>query len=706
MFFASALFAAALVPCEVVYTTRAQYAPDHHNTATLFEPGEINTASYRTEGALKAWNPDSGLTRVIVPAKKGRTIRDPEVSPDGKTILFSMRNNRNDFYHLYTVSPDGADLRQLTFGRTGSDIDPAFLPDGRIVFSSTRDRKYCMCNRHIMANLWRCEADGSNPVQLGFSTLFEGHSSVLPDGRILYDRWEYVDRNFGDAQGLWTCNPDGTQHAVWYGNNTTSPGGVINARPVGDGSRVIAVMTACHDRPWGALALIDRTKGVDGPDPVVRTWPETFRLRVHEDGEDFDSPLGVSPRYADPCPIDENHFLCVRQRTPASEETAVYCVDTEGHEEFLFADAPGCHSPVLLRPSPARPVIPDRVDHASEAPGFFYVQNVYEGTHMKGVEKGSVKSLRIVESPAKRHWTGPRGWFGHGEMAPAMNWHSFENKRILGTVPVEEDGSAYFEVPKGTFVYFQALDAKGMMVQSMRSGTYVQPGEKYGCIGCHETRVGEGPKASAVQPLALRRAPSKPEGWYGPSRLFSFRKEVQPVFDAHCVSCHDYGKKAGAKLNLAGDRGAYFSTAYTDLYAGGWVNLVGGGPAEIRPAKSWGACVSKLTKTLYGHAKTKLTDEERDRVITWMDINGPYHEDYAAEFPDHPGGRMPITTAERDALQSLCGKRIEDSFRAHQREMLDFDRPECSRILEGVQEPNRTKALEILIIGRKRLVEN
>ena len=147
-----------------------------------------------------------------------------------------------------------------------------------------------------------------------------------------------------------------------------------------------------------------------------------------------------------------------------------------------------------------------------------------------------------------------------------MNWHSFENKRILGTVPVEADGSAYFEVPGNTFVYFQALDEKGKMVQSMRSGAFVQPGETYGCVGCHEKRVGEAAPV-AERPLAMRRAPSKMNGWYGPARLFSFQKEVQPVLTKHCVSCHDYGKKAGKKLNLSGDRGAFFCTSYVDLFA-------------------------------------------------------------------------------------------------------------------------------------------
>ena len=682
---AAAKAALAAVP-EVVYVTHAAFRADHHNTATLFQCGEINERSYDTQGALKAWNPATGKVRVIVPEKEGRTIRDPEVDWDGKQIVFSMRDGRTDDYHIYVVNADGTDLKQLTRAKGVSDIDPVFLPDGNIVFSSTRDPKYCMCNRHIMCNLYRMEADGANIHQIGVSTLFEGHSSILPDGRVLYDRWEYVDRDFGDAQGLWTCNPDGTRHAIWWGNNTTSPGGVINARAVGgDSSKAIAILGSCHDRPWGALGLIDRSRGVDGQEPVLRTWPASYRAHIHAGApEDFDSTRFLARKYADPFPIDETRFLAVRMTGRAGEMSLVY-LDLDGNETEILADAPGIWSPVILRPT-KKPVVQSQQRNfdAPDAPGKFYLQNVYIGTHMKGVKPGTVKALRVVESPPKRNWTGPRGWFGHGEEAAAMNWHSFENKRILGTVPVEADGSAYFEVPGNTFVYFQALDAKGKMVQSMRSGVNVQPGETYGCVGCHEKRVGEAAPV-AERPLAMQRPPSKMNGWYGPARLFSFQKEVQPVFTKNCLKCHDYGTRGGKKLNLSGDRGAFFCTSYVDLWATGAIKCIGGGPAEIQPAYSWGSHASKLTRTLYGHGKTKLTAEERDRVITWMDINAVYYPRYECAYPDNPGGRMPLSFAEQAQLEKLCGTKIENSHSKRQREQLNFDRPELSRILDGVK---------------------
>jgi hypothetical protein len=322
---------------------------------------------------------------------------------------------------------------------------------------------------------------------------------------------------------------------------------VIDARTLSQTQRAIAVLGACHDRPWGALGLIDRSKGVDGREPVLRTWPAAFISRIKTDGQDFDSTRSLKVKYEDPYPLDDAHFLCSRQ-TGRGEEMGLYYLDLQGNEVLVHAEAPGCFDPMPLKPRTPPPSHPQRRSFSDpNGVGTFYVQNVTIGTHMQGVQPGTVKFLRIVESPEKRNWSG-REWFGQGAEAPGMNWHNFENKRILGTVPVEADGSAYFEAPGNTFVFFQALDENGMMVQSMRSGAYVQPGERYGCVGCHENRVGDIPQAK-TQPTAMTRAPDKLEGWYGAPRLFSFQKEVQPIFDKHCVSCHDYGKKAGLKLN-------------------------------------------------------------------------------------------------------------------------------------------------------------
>jgi hypothetical protein len=688
----------------LLFVTRKQYRSDHHNTATLFQTCEINTGSYDTEGAFKVLDAKSGTVRTLFAPGAGVTVRDPDVSFDGKRIVFSMRKGKEDDYHIYTMRADGADLRQLTSAPQVSDIDPIWLPDGGILFSATREPKYCMCNRHIMCNLYRMEADGANIHQIGKSTLFEGHASLMPDGRVLYDRWEYVDRNFGDAQGLWVCNPDGTGHALYWGNNTTSPGGVIDARTLSSSHLAIAVLGSCHDRPWGALGLIDRSRGVDGREPILRTWPAAFAGRIKTAGEDFDSTKSLTRKYEDPFPLDDRHFVCARQ-TGNGEEMELCYLDLHGNQVRVHAEAPGCYDPMPLQARVAPPVLPCRrtFEHPN-APGWFYVQNVYIGTHMQGVAPGSIKYLRVVESPEKRNWSG-REWFGQGAQAPGMNWHSFESKRILGTVPVEEDGSAYFEVPANTFVFFQALDADGMMVQSMRSGAYVQPGETYGCVGCHENRVGDIPPAAAA-PKAMTRKADALTGWYGPPRLFSFQREVQPVFDRNCVSCHDYGKKAGEKLTLAGDRDAVFCASYVDLWSQGVITCIGGGPAEIQPAYSWGSHPSKLVKKVRaGHADVRLTAEEMARLIAWVDLNAPYYPRYECAYPQNLGGRCPLTMEELGRLKALTGVQVANSHSARQRSTLSFERPELSRMLRaaGVGTPARDEALALIRAGGGRL---
>ena len=694
----------------VLFVTRKQYRKDHHNTATLFQCGEVNEKSYDTEGCLKILDVKSGRVETLFDPGKGATVRDPDVSFDGKRVVFAMRKNASENYHIYTIDLETRAVKQLTRQRDVTDVDPCWLPDGGIVFASTREPKYCGCNNRIMCNLFRMEGDGANIYQIGRSTLFEAHPFVMDDGRILYDRWEYVDRDFGSAQGLWTCNPDGTAHALYWGNNTESPGGILNARTLpGDGSRVLAVLGACHNRPWGALGLIDRKKGIDGPVPVIRTWPSNYlhQVCVSSDKYRIDSPNSVPLKYQDPFPLDDAHYLCVRQMDAKSEATGIFCLDASGAEELLYAEAPGCFDPMPIRPRKLPPVRPRQRNFDSpHAPGRFYLQNVMIGTHMEGVAPGTIKALRVIESPEKRNWTHTY-WGGQGTQWPGMNWLNFENKRILGTVPVEADGSAYFEVPGNTFVFFQALDEKGMMVQSMRSGTYVQPGETYGCVGCHENRIGGTPVTDQV--LAMRRPPSRLDGWQGmPLRLFSFQREVQPIFNRHCVSCHDYGKPAAEKLNLAGDRDTVFSTSYVDLWLLGGISCVGAGGAETRPALSWGSRVSKIVRmSQNGHGRVQLSKPEMDTLIAWCDLNAPYYPNFECAYPQNQAGRSPLSFAEVKRVQQLSGVKLADQHWYRQRSQFSFDRPEVSRILTSAScatnESARAEVLSIIRKGQERL---
>jgi hypothetical protein len=604
------------------------------------------------------------------------------------------------------MQTDGTELKQLTFGAGLSDIDPIYLPDDRIMFTSTREPKYCMCNRHIMGNLFTMDADGANIQQIGHSTLHEGHAAVLPDGRVIYDRWEYVDRNFGDAQGVWVTNPDGTNHAIYWGNNTNSPGGVLDSRAIPGTDLFIGNFSSCHDRPWGALAIVDRRLGLDGRTPVLRTWPASAMDLIGQGN--YDTFKKVNPKYEDPYPLTDSHFLCSRM-TGNGEQTGLYLLDLSGNETLIHTEELGCYDPMPLAPRSRPPVIPSRIDLA-KTDGTFYVENVYVGTGMETIAPGTVKYLRVVESPEKRFWTQTAWNGGTGTQAPGMAWDDFNNKRILGTVPVDSDGSVFFKVPADTFVYFQLLDKNGLMIQSMRSGTIVRPGEQVGCVGCHENR-----RSTALVEYtgtAWNEGPRELKSWHGPPRLFGYVAEVQPVFDRHCVSCHDYGEEAGKKLNLAGDLNLLFNTSYVELRQKGYVNVVGAGPFQTQAPKTWGSHASKLTRVLLdGHGDQKIDDkvqldaEGLARIATWIDINAPYYADYSSAYRDNPYGRSPLTTQQLKRLTDLTKINL---LNKNQMQQVNLARPELSPCLQKLATANPTgydEALTIIRGGAQQLAD-
>ncbi len=687
----------------ILHVVREQYRKDHHNTATMFQTGEINTGSFRGGGAMKVVDfAQGGRVTTLFEVSEG-VARDPDVGFDGKTVLFSMRRNGADDYHLYEMNRDGGKVRQLTFGSGISDIDPIYLPDGRVMFTSTREPKFCMCNRHIMGNLFTMNGDGSNIQQIGHSTLHEGHPTLMPDGRVLYDRWEYVDRNFGDAQGVWTVNPDGTNHAVYWGNNTNSPGAVLDTRIIPDSERAVVTFSSCHDRPWGAIAVIDRRKGLDGKPPVVRTWPADA-VDLVEVGN-YDTFVQLKQKFEDPYPLSAKYFLASGM-TGEGERMGIWLLDMFGNELLLHSDGPGCFDPMPLAAREKPPAIPSRIDLA-KTHGSYYISNVNLGTGMERIAPGTVKSVRVVESPEKRFWT-QQAYMGSGTQAPGMAWDDFNNKRIIGTAPVEPDGSAYFSVPADTYVYFQLLDERGMMVQSMRSGTIVRPGETSGCVGCHDNRRAVVPPTQ--ERTAMERRPSRLESWYGPRRTFAYTTEVQPVFAKHCVECHDYGTEAGKKLNLAGDLGLVFNTSYAELRSKGYVKVVGAGPFRTQLPKSWGSHASSLVKLLVdGHQDPKideefqLTPEEFDRIVTWIDINAPYYPEYASAYRGNKYGRSPLNPGELAELAKLTGVKFGDQqFSSH----VSFTRPELSPCLakfSDQEDPKYRRALEIIRGGQESL---
>lgn len=756
----------------ILFIARPQYRNEHGTEATMFQTGEVNTHCFRGGGAMKLLHLPSGDVKPLLEAPQG-IIRDPEVHFDGQRILFSMRRDVDDDYHLYEIDltkkgsgpfsrngPEGASqkrgltpfsLTQRTFGSRVSDIQPIYLPDDSIVFSSTRDPKYIPCQRHLMANLFRLEADGSAMRQLGFNTQFEGRASLMPDGRILYTRWEYVDKHFSSAYGLWTVDPDGTNHALYYGNYAWQPGAIADGRVIPGTGQFVAVFTSVHDLGWGAMVVVDRSRGLDGTTPVQRNWPADISPYMSEwdveerIGNNYDSFMRLPLKYEAPYPLSEKYFLCVRQLAKG-KSTGIFLVDIFGNEMLLHEEAPGCFDPMPLGPRARPPLRPSQVDTSREE-GEFYVQNVYLGDYMDRVEPGSVKFLRVVEAPAKRAWV-PRGmgdWAapgsGDSHHPVAVNWHHYNNKRVLGTVPVEADGSAYFTSPAGRFVYFQLLDERGRMIHSMRSGTMLQPGERQGCVGCHENRL-ESASGVSYSAIALRRAPSKLDGWYGAARNFSYTAEVQPVLDTHCVECHDYGGEA-EEFNLSGDKGLIFSHSYVNLMRSSpsyyvraehegadaipLVSTVGAGPVKILPPYTWGSNRSRLVKLLdEGHYDVTLDTESFDRIATWIDLNAPYYPSHQSYYWRNTAGRSPLDHQRLLELGKLVGESPDGAecgwskvneylcqqigqLMATYGPVVNFTRPEHSLCLtgfSGADDPQYARALELIRQGQRNLQEH
>lgn len=731
---------------KLIFVVRQQYAEDHHNTGTDFLLGEVSAKKFRSGGAIRMLD----LSKPIDDPKRLTTLldlpqgvaRDLEVHFEGNRILFAVRRSYDENFHIaemFLNEKHTGELRFLGVDPSAADLDPIYLPDGQIVFSSTRDLKYCGCNRHAQANLFRMNADGSGVCQIGRNTLYESRSSLLPDGRILYDRWEYVDRHFGPSFGLWTMYPDGRAPSLFYGNNAWSPGAIFDARfmPNADGKaeQVVCTFGACHDRPWGAIVILDRSLGLDGMEPVLHSWPSDIapymrnaqnyrngRDVYHPVGGQIDQFKGLRVKYEDPFPLDEAFLLCARTLGDG-ERTGIFLIDIFGNEILLHEEqGKGCFDPMPLISRKRPPILPDVID-TTKTTGIFFVADVYQGSGMETVQRGTIKTLRVIEAPPKRFWTKPM-WEGDTFQRPAMNFNNTNNKRILGDVPVEQDGSAFFEVPADRFVFFQALDAEGMMVQSMRSGTSLRPGETLSCIGCHESRH-ETPKLSkSSYPDALKRPPSRLKNWYGTERNFDYQTEVQPIWDKYCISCHDFGKKAERSLNLSGDLGLVFNLSYMELrrrtslrwypeppetHPKELIKPVDDGPPEVLPPYAWGAHRSRLIGFLRGeHHGVRLDKESFDRIVTWIDINTPFYADYETDFPNHLFGRSPLDDTELKQIAELTGVPVNSTllFAENTGTRINFTRPEQSDCLKKLPEndPRYQEAITIIRRGRDRLI--
>ncbi|MCB1122011.1 MAG: hypothetical protein KJT03_10705, partial [Verrucomicrobiae bacterium] len=586
---------------EIIFATRADGNDGHWYANIGYWSYDENDMLYGKGGRLCKLNLETGAFQTLIGDPEG-TVRDPVVHYDAEKILFSWRKAGTRVFHLFECDLDGRNIRQITEGDY-DDIEPCYLPDGDIIFVSGRGKRFVNCWLTQVAILYRCDGDGKAIRELSGNIEQDNTPWVMPDGRIIYTRWEYIDRSQVSYHHLWTMNPDGTAQSVYYGN--LHPKELyIDAKPIPGTEDVLFINSPGHGRREhsGQVAIVNNKRGPDDRESLCNITQE--------------------PVYRDPWPVSKDHFLAAKGRS-------IVLITREGNEATIFTLPTGFEKTVNLqepRPvskRPREPRIPSRVDPRQDT-GQLVLQDVYIGRNMEGVERGDIKKLLVLESlPKPINFTGG--------MDPLTYGGSFTLERILGTVPVEDDGSAYLELPANRSFFFVALDKDNNSVKRMQSFLSVMPGELQSCVGSHEERSATPVnRLSGTRLLALDRLPSRPKAIPGIPEVFDFPRDIQPILDKHCVSCHRPMDRQGGVL-LTGNRGPMFSHSYVALTLSKQVADGRNRPESNFPPRALGTSASPLMKKLNGeHYDVILTPHEQDMIRYWIESGAPYPGTYAA----------------------------------------------------------------------------
>ncbi len=531
-------------------------------------------------------------------------------------------------FHLAAIDVDGSRSRQLTDGPY-DDFDPCPLPDGGIAFESTRRGSKLRCgggSPELVYTLHRMDSDGSNIRTLSFHETHEWHPSVLNDGRLVYTRWDYVDRNAAKFHGLWTCNPDGTNPGVLFGNYTTQPWACYQAKAIAGSERILFVAGGHHANVGGTLVMLDPTRrgldrasGEDCFEALDCLTPEV----CFAEAEGWPKSYFYSP-----WPLSEKYFLVAFSHDPLcggytgeyrDTETGLYYFDRFGNLELLFRrKGISAVYPIPLAPRACPPIRIGSVEPELGAEGEFLVSDVQKSilSMPAGRRISQLRVFQLLPKSRTDDANDPR--IGHADQSNA--------RMLLGTVPVEKDGSAYFRAPASKPLYFQGVDEDGRAVQSMRTVVYLQPGERRSCVGCHE------PPSTAPasgQAIAACRPPSPiqpgPEG----SRPFCYPLLVQPVLDRHCVRCHDgWPGPDKSPLVLTAEAEGPFNRSYENLKP--YVAWPSYDAAATRPGQA-GADVSPLSAVLASESHRKhiqVPDADLRAVYLWLDSQAPFYGTY------------------------------------------------------------------------------
>lgn len=628
-------------------------------------------------GGLFVADVAGGQPRRLVDASDG-IILDCQVSYDGARILFSWKRAMNESFGIWSIGADGSGLSRV-IDHASNNMNACWLPDGGIAFLSDRKPAFAYCWTSTSPVLYRADGDGGNILRLSANYLTDFTPSVMQDGRILFSRWEYVDRPAIPIQSLWAINPDGTMLSGVFGNRTLSPATFMEARDIpGMPGKILCVMTSHNGPCRGAIGLLDPDSG-DNTSAAIRNLTPEIDIGTVNDARRGN---GMRGPYESPMPLDGRYFLVSRAGT-------ILLRDYEGTREFVLhepRDGMGFYSAQPVRPRPVPRTVPVARATAGAPPVAQVLMHDVTVGLGDAVKRGEVKRIAVVQEMEKdlRSETSQRQ-FGF-QFPIVSSGATYAPKRVWGFADVEEDGSAHFEVPANVPLYFLPLDKEGRAVQRMRTFTHFMPGERQSCVGCHSDRnYATAPTHYTMTSSASTRPaqPLKTPEW-GNEEGFSFARIVQPVLDTHCVDCHDHT----SPLDLSGDRTDYFNVAYENLARRGtqaehggdarggmenfgknpytsWIPTYNGCESnilEIAP-KTWGSPRSKLANVIIsghpdkeGKNRVDLTDDERLRVLMWIDLNVPYYGTSQSRQPELRGCRQ-ILPENLDAVLDEISKR-------------------------------------------------
>jgi len=708
----SSVLAAAVTRGELGFTRllvvqRHEYRISHVYTyhAEGFVPG----------GGIHVFTPgeDGGELREIFDAGDGE-VMDARLSFDGREVLFSYKETdgtpgeqdaRNRTcgpdpdpatkYQIYRMNVDGSGLRRVTSGAS-NNFNPCWLPDGGIAFLSDRKESFAYCFVTTSPLLYRMDEDGENVTRLSHGYLNDFTPSVLDDGRIVYSRWEYVDRPAIPIQSLWTIRPDGTGVSGLFGNRVLEPGTFMEARSIGDTGKILCVLTAHNGSCRGAIGIIDPARGSNAQDAIRNVTPEISIGRVDRGNGNHLQNRGP---YESPFPLDERYFL-------VSRRGAVILRDYDGTEQTTLLEpraGMGFYSPQPLRAVEVPPALPSALPEEAGSWANVFVADVYDGLG-PGVERGEVAEICVVEEIEKSNWaplydqvptcTQYAANSAFGFQFPLVSCGAtYAPKKIWGHADVEEDGSASFEVPSGIPVYFLALDEEGRAIQRMRTFVHFQPGEQRSCVGCHADPNHAVPRAETARLAAAGRAPQTLRAPEWGRVNFSYPDIVQPVLDEHCVGCHDARHEQGG-VDLSGDKTDFFSVSYDVLARTGthgawhpethglanldavgrspyvrWISSINGAEANILmiEPRTWGAAASAVADLVRsghpddeGKPRVAMDRDSRRRLFAWMDLNVPYYDNADSNHYDRMGCRRLLPPELDVVLREVQARRCVD----------------------------------------------